>query len=67
LSTLLRFAAADLRDKQEMMCFVAMIWVQSVAAQEPQCRLYKVQSNSLNISKEPRGDAAYIDILDSFA
>lgn len=43
---------------------VAM-WVQSSSAQQPECRLYKVQSSSLNISKEPRGDAPYIDVLDN--
>ena len=47
------------------MCVAALVWTQSAPAQEPQCRLYKVQSNSLNISKEPRGDAGYIDTLDN--
>ncbi|PWT93118.1 MAG: hypothetical protein C5B56_01280 [Proteobacteria bacterium] len=44
-------------------CIVAAVWAQSAAAQEPQCQLYKVQPPSLNVSKEPRGDAAYIDVL----
>jgi hypothetical protein len=48
-----------------VLCAAAVIWTQSAPAQEPQCRLYKVQSNSLNISKEPRGDAVYIDMLDN--
>jgi hypothetical protein len=33
-------------------------------AQEPNCRYYKVQPNSLNVSKEARGDASFIDVLD---
>jgi hypothetical protein len=48
-----------------VLCVAALVWTQSAPAQEPQCRLYKVQSNSLNISKEPRGDAGYIDTLDN--
>jgi hypothetical protein len=48
-----------------VLCVAAVVWTQSVLAQEPPCRLYKVQSNSLNISKEPRGDAVYIDTLDN--
>jgi hypothetical protein len=43
---------------------VAM-WVQPSFAQQPECRLYKVQASSLNISKEPRGDAPYVDVLDN--
>ena len=42
-----------------------LAYAQSALAQQPECRLYKVQSNSLNVSKEPRGDAAYIDVLDN--
>jgi hypothetical protein len=34
-------------------------------AQEPACRFFKVQSDNVNISKEPRGDSTYIDVLDS--
>jgi hypothetical protein len=46
------------------------LWVQSSFAQQPfaqqpECRLYKVQSGILNVSKEPRGDAPYIDVLDN--
>jgi hypothetical protein len=48
-----------------VLCVVALIAAQPAAAQAPQCRLYKVQASSLNISKEPRGDAAYIDVLDN--
>jgi hypothetical protein len=48
-----------------IVCIPALIWAQTALAQEPPCRLYKVQPGSVNISKEPRGDAAYIDVLDS--
>jgi hypothetical protein len=48
-----------------VLCIAAVVWTQSAPAQDPQCRLYKVQPSSLNISKEPRGNAAYIDMLDS--
>jgi hypothetical protein len=48
-----------------VLCIAVVACVQSAPAQEPQCRLYKVQSNSINISKEPRGDAVYIDTLDN--
>src|SRR5882757_9931390 len=51
--------------RRVVLCIAVVAWVQSAPAQEAQCRLYKVQSNSLNISKEPRGDAVYIDILDN--
>ena len=33
-------------------------------AQAPSCKLYKVQANSANVSKEPRADAVFIDLLD---
>jgi hypothetical protein len=46
-----------------VLCVAAVICAQSAASQEPQCRLYKVQPSSLNISKDPRGDAVYIDVL----
>ena len=46
-----------------VLCLTAVVWTQSAPAQDPQCRLYKVQPSSLNISKEPRGNAAYIDTL----
>ncbi len=48
-----------------VLCVAALVLTQSAPALEPQCRLYKVQSNSINISKEPRGDAGYIDTLDN--
>ena len=51
--------------RRVVLCIAVVACVQSAPAQEPQCRLYKVQSNSLNISKEPRGDAVYIDTLDN--
>lgn len=34
-------------------------------AQEPACRFFKIQSDNVNISKEPRGDSTYVDVLDS--
>jgi hypothetical protein len=37
---------------------------QGADAQEPQCRFFKVQANSANVSKEPRGDAFMIDVVD---
>jgi len=36
----------------------------TASAQDQACRYYKVQASSLNISKEPRGDAVFIDVLD---
>jgi hypothetical protein len=48
-----------------ILCVAWVVMAQSVAAQDPQCRFYKVQPSSLNISKEPRGDAPYIDVLDN--
>lgn len=46
---------------------IVMAWtlIHLVVAQEAKCRYYKVQAASLNISKEPRGDSAFIDVLDS--
>ncbi|MES5484558.1 hypothetical protein QMZ05_17515 [Bradyrhizobium sp. INPA03-11B] len=40
-------------------------WGWTARAQDQACRYYKVQAGSLNISKEPRGDAVFIDVLDS--
>ena len=37
---------------------------QLAEAQAPACRYFKVQSPSLNISKEARGDSPFIDVLD---
>jgi hypothetical protein len=36
----------------------------AASAQDQACRYFKVQANSLNISKEPRGDAVFVDVLD---
>ena len=45
------------------LCLFALFGAQAAVAQQPDCRFYKVQSNNLNVSKEPRGDAVYIDML----
>src|SRR2546430_4441394 len=36
----------------------------SAAAQAPACRYFKVQANTVNVSKEARDNAVFIDILD---
>jgi hypothetical protein len=46
-----------------VLCVAAVVWSQCAPAQEPPCRFYKVQTSTLNVSKEPRGDAAYADVL----
>jgi hypothetical protein len=46
-----------------LLCVAAVVWAQSATAQE-QCKRYKVLPGTLNISKEPRGDAPYIDVLE---
>jgi hypothetical protein len=46
-----------------LLCVAAVVWAQSAAAQE-QCQRYKVLPGTLNVSKEPRGDAPYIDVLE---
>src|SRR4030081_3635373 len=51
------------RMQQVVLCVAAVVWTQCAAAQEAPCQLYKVRSSTLNISKEPRGDAVYIDML----
>jgi len=33
-------------------------------AQNADCRFFKVQGNSLNVAKEPRADAPFVDVLD---
>jgi hypothetical protein len=53
------------RMRQVVLCVAAVVWTHCAAAQEAPCQLYKVRSNTLNISKEPRGDAVYIDMLDN--
>jgi hypothetical protein len=51
-----------------MLCLAAgacvAVWGWSASAQGPACRYYKVQANSLNVSKEARGDSLFIDVLD---
>jgi hypothetical protein len=36
----------------------------AATAQQPACRYFKVQANSLNISREARGDSVFIDVLE---
>jgi hypothetical protein len=43
---------------------VVLIGGPGADAQGPGCRFFKVQANSANVSKEPRGDAFMIDVLD---
>jgi hypothetical protein len=38
--------------------------VATAQAQEPECHYFKVKSEGMNIAKEPRGDAVFIDMLD---
>jgi hypothetical protein len=51
-----------------MLCLTAgacvAAWGWSATAQGPACRYYKVQANSLNVSKDARGDSLFIDVLD---
>jgi hypothetical protein len=51
-----------------ILCFAAgaaaAAWGGAAVAQEPACRYYKVQANSLNINKEARNDSIMIDMLD---
>ena len=46
-------------------CVAAALDTSITAAQEPACRFFKIQSDNVNISKEPRGDSTYIDVLDT--
>jgi hypothetical protein len=46
-------------------CVAAVSYVSLTAAQEPACRFLKIQSDNVNVSKEPRGDSTYIDVLDT--
>ena len=49
-----------------LLALAALVAAQCAMAQfaaAQNCRLFKVQGNGLNISEEPRGDAAYIDML----
>jgi hypothetical protein len=43
---------------------LALLGEWGARAQAPSCKLYKVQANSANVSKEPRVDAVFIDLLD---
>jgi hypothetical protein len=42
----------------------AALWGWSATAQAPACRYYKVQANSVNVSKDARDDSVLIDMLD---
>src|SRR6202011_162297 len=46
-------------------CVAAASYTSMTVAQEPVCRFFKIQSDNVNISKEPRGDSTYIDVLDT--
>jgi hypothetical protein len=46
-------------------CVAAALHASIAIAQEPACRFLKIQSDNVNISKEPRGDSTYIDVLDA--
>jgi hypothetical protein len=47
------------------LCAAIVSYASVTVAQEPACRFFKLQADNLNISKEPRGDSTYIDVLDS--
>jgi len=51
-----------------VLCVAVVAWIPSASAQEtprePPCRFYKVQSSTLDVSKEPRADAASAEVLD---
>jgi hypothetical protein len=46
-------------------CVAVASYAGMSVAQEPACRFFKIQSDNVNISKEPRGDSTYIDVLDT--
>jgi hypothetical protein len=46
-------------------CVAVASYASMSVAQEPACRFFKIQSDNVNISKEPRGDSTYIDVLDT--
>jgi hypothetical protein len=46
-------------------CVAAALHASITVAQEPACRFLKIQSDNVDISKEPRGDSTYIDVLDT--
>src|SRR5262249_7569612 len=46
------------------LCLAGLLADQIADAQEPECRLYKVTADSLTVSKDPRSDAPYTDVLD---
>ena len=49
-------------------CLPAIAWIAvgalPVTAEVPACRYYKVRADIINVSKDPRGDSASIDVLD---
>jgi hypothetical protein len=47
------------------LCAAIVSYAGVTDAQEPACRFFKLQTDNTNISKEPRGDSTYIDVLDS--
>jgi hypothetical protein len=46
-------------------CVAAALHTSITVAQEPACRFFKIQSDNVNVSREPRGDSTYIDVLDT--
>jgi hypothetical protein len=51
--------------RKVVLCVLVCCCVSTAAtAEQSPCRYFKVQVNSLNVSKEPRGDSVFIDMLD---
>jgi hypothetical protein len=46
-------------------CAAVILYGGITVAEEPACRYLKIQSDNVNVSKEPRGDSTYIDVLDT--
>jgi hypothetical protein len=46
-------------------CVAVASYASITSAQEPVCRYFTIQSDNVNISKEPRANSTYIDVLDT--
>lgn len=48
-----------------VICAAFLVLGSEAFAEEPVCRLFKIRADNVMVSKEPRGDATFIDVLDT--
>src|SRR5262245_18051567 len=47
-----------------VLCLTMVLGSAGAMAQEPACRFFRVNTSLINVAKEPRADAQFIDVLE---